>query len=543
MKFGPVPVAEALGATLAHSLQFGSHRLRKGRLLSADDLDMLRSHDVDTVVVASFEPDDLSENEAAARIGAALAPDPDIAGLRLEAPFTGRVNLIAARDGVLVLAADAIRALNAVDPAITLATLAQHKRVSAGDMLATIKIIPYAVPNTAVERALGCLNGQVVKVHARHHQRADLVLTRTAGMGDKLMRKGETAVSKRLTALGVTLGQVIAVDHEEAAVADALRRSSAPLVLILGGSATSDARDVCPAGLVAAGGRMERFGMPVDPGNLLFLGKLGERDVIGLPGCARSPALNGADWVLERVVSGIPVTSEDIADMGIGGLLKEIPTRPQPRAFALAEKAGKPKVAVILLAAGASRRMGGRDKLMETIDDVPLLRRTADRMIKSSADSVIVVLPPDGRDREEVLQGLEVQTLVARDAALGMSASLRAGVLEAANSHDAVILAFADMPDIEEAQIDRLIAAFDPKTNALICRSVTAGGVPGQPVLFGKRFFGALCELTGDLGAREIVRGAGDYLVDVPDAGDGPVIDLDTPEAWEAYLADRSGQF
>jgi molybdenum cofactor cytidylyltransferase len=121
------------------------------------------------------------------------------------------------------------------------------------------------------------------------------------------------------------------VPHETAALAVALAEGDAPLRLVLTASATSDAGDVGPAALVAAGGRLTRFGMPVDPGNLLFLGRLGEAHVIGLPGCARSPALNGADWVLERVVCGHPPTRLDIAAMGVGGLLGEIPSRPEPR--------------------------------------------------------------------------------------------------------------------------------------------------------------------------------------------------------------------
>jgi len=103
------------------------------------------------------------------------------------------------------------------------------------------------------------------------------------------------------------------------------------LILILTGSATSDEHDTAPAALRQAGGHVARFGMPVDPGNLLFYGKLGDRPVIGLPGCARSIALNGADWVLSRVVCGCPPNDTDFAQMAIGGLLKEIPTRPQPR--------------------------------------------------------------------------------------------------------------------------------------------------------------------------------------------------------------------
>jgi molybdenum cofactor cytidylyltransferase len=103
------------------------------------------------------------------------------------------------------------------------------------------------------------------------------------------------------------------------------------MVLILTGSATSDPRDVGPEAVRRAGGEVLHVGMPVDPGNLLFLARLGEMPVIGLPGCARSPALNGADWVLERVICGVPVGPAEIAAMGVGGLLKEIPTRPRPR--------------------------------------------------------------------------------------------------------------------------------------------------------------------------------------------------------------------
>jgi molybdenum cofactor cytidylyltransferase len=103
------------------------------------------------------------------------------------------------------------------------------------------------------------------------------------------------------------------------------------MLLILTGTATSDLHDTAPEAVRRAGGQVARFGMPVDPGNLLFLGALGGRPVIGLPGCARSSALNGADWVLERLACGLEVTGDDIAAMGVGGLLKEIPTRPEPR--------------------------------------------------------------------------------------------------------------------------------------------------------------------------------------------------------------------
>src|SRR5205823_3749969 len=83
--------------------------------------------------------------------------------------------------------------------------------------------------------------------------------------------------------------------------------------------------------LTRLGGTVEHLGMPVDPGNLLMLGRLGDEPVMGLPGCARSPKQNGFDWVLQRLVADLPVGRRDIMLMGAGGLLKEIASRPQPR--------------------------------------------------------------------------------------------------------------------------------------------------------------------------------------------------------------------
>ncbi|WP_430448370.1 molybdopterin-binding protein [Rhodophyticola sp.] len=330
MKFGPVPVTEAQGAVLAHSLALPGGRLRKGRVLEAEDIAALREAGQTEVIVARLEPGDVDENAAAAALADALVPDPDAAGLSVEAPFTGRVNIRAAGPGIVGLDAAAIAALNAVDPMITLASLPEHQRVSEGMMVGTVKIISYAVSRAALDRALAAARGALWRVPVRRRS-ADLIVTEVPGAPASPEDKGVRAVAGRLDALGIALARIRIVAHDTAAIAEALAGSEAEMALILTASATSDAHDVAPAGLGRAGGALTRFGMPVDPGNLLFLGDLAGKPVVGLPGCARSPALNGADWVLERVACGLEVTSADIAAMGVGGLLKEIPTRPQPR--------------------------------------------------------------------------------------------------------------------------------------------------------------------------------------------------------------------
>ncbi|MDG4650043.1 molybdopterin-binding protein [Roseibacterium sp. SDUM158017] len=330
MKFGPVPVAKAEGGLLAYSLQLPGGRLGKGRVLRREDLLALAEAGIAEVTVATLDPGDVDENAAARRLAEALVGDPAAAGLQLDAAFTGRVNIRATGPGIVALDAEAIHRLNAVDPMITLATVPPWQRVADGTMVGTVKIISYAVAAAHLDAACRAGAGALRRLPPVLRD-ADLIVTRVSGAPARRDEKGIAAVAGRLEALGMALAGVETVEHEAGAVAAALGRATAGLSLILTGSATSDAGDVAPSGLVRAGGRLIRFGMPVDPGNLLFLGEIGARPVIGLPGCARSPALNGADWVLERVACGVPVTSTDIAAMGVGGLLKEIPTRPQPR--------------------------------------------------------------------------------------------------------------------------------------------------------------------------------------------------------------------
>jgi len=326
MKFGAVPLDAAQGAVLAHSVAVTGGRLRKGRVISDADVAAMQAAGLHEVVVATLDTDDVAEDAAAQALASAILGQGT--GLSATRPFTGRVNLIADGPGVAVLDVTALEAINAVHPMITIATVPPWQQMAKGGMLATIKMISYAVPQDALNTAVAAAGAGAIRLAQPQIKTASLIITEIpGGVGDK----GRTAIAGRLEALGVDLTETVMTPHQTAPLAEAIAQAQSDLVLVLTGSATSDIDDVAPAALRRAGGQITRFGMPVDPGNLLFLGDLADRPVIGLPGCARAPALNGADWVLSRVVCGIAVSSADIAGMGVGGLLKEIPTRPMPR--------------------------------------------------------------------------------------------------------------------------------------------------------------------------------------------------------------------
>jgi len=324
MEFGPVPLSQAKGGILAHSLALPEGRLRKGVVLDDAQIARLAEAGFTTVTIARLAQGDMHEDAAALAVAQALVPEPIRAGLRLKAVGTGRVNIHADVVGVAEVLADRITALNAVDPMITVATVPPWQQMAQGQMVATVKIIAYGVAASLVKAACAAA---AQGLHLRPTAISRAVLIQTTLPGDD-GAKGHRAIQKRLAAWNVAMAPKILVPHDSAALTAALvAAAGSDLILILTASATSDRQDVGPQALRLAGGQVTRFGMPVDPGNLLFLGQIGATPVIGLPGCARSPAMNGADWVMQRIICGVPVTSADIAAMGVGGLLKESPTR------------------------------------------------------------------------------------------------------------------------------------------------------------------------------------------------------------------------
>lgn len=527
MKFDRVRTTDAKGHILAHSQTYHGVRFAKGRVLTDADINELQTLGVTEVTVAQLSDTDVEENTAAATLALPLASE----HIRQTEPFSGRVNLIAKTGGILRVNAAHIAAFNAVDEAITIATLPDYARVHEGTLLATIKIIPYAAAEPHVAAALKTLSKSTLTLHPLKLKTADLILTQTPNFKPSLLTKGEEAVRSRTTALGIELQTIQTVTHTTEAVTAALQNTTADITLILGASATSDRADVAPAALIAAGGTLTRFGMPVDPGNLLFLGTLGNKPIVGLPGCARSPALNGADWVLERLCAGLSVTSTAIAAMGVGGLLKEVPARPQPRRAA-AKPTGKPHI--LLLAAGKSSRMRGENKLLREIDGEPLVVRTAKRLSASKAGGMTIVINPETAGLAKVIAGQGDQIIEAADANTGLAASLRAGINALPASASAVVIALTDMPDVTAADIDALIDAYDPANSALIVAPTAPNGKRGNPVLFDRRYFEPLSSLTGDTGAKALIEAETANLRLVP-CSNAVLIDLDTPEAWDVW--------
>ena len=536
MKFGPLPVAAAEGAILAHSVRHDGGVVHKGTVLGAADLAALTAAGIGEVVAARLETGDVHEDEAAGRLARALAGE----GVQVEAPFTGRSNLYAEKAGVLVINRALVDRLNRVDPAITVATLPEFAPVEAGRMIATVKIIPFAVAEAslAVAEALG----QAIRVAAFRPLKVGLVATVLPSLKPSVLDKTRRLLEERLAPAEARLIGERRVAHDAGAVAaalDAFRGEGAELLIVFGASAMVDAGDVVPAGITEAGGTILHLGMPVDPGNLLVLGSLGGAPVIGAPGCARSPRENGFDWVLNRLLAGLEVKPDDISGLGVGGLLMEIVSRPQPREGGPPrEEPASPthKVGAVVLAAGRSERMGGVHKLTATIRGKALVRIAAEAALASRARPVTVVTGYLAGRVSEALAGLPVAIVHNPGFADGLSTSLRAGLASLPSDIDGAVVLLADMPEIAGRMIDRLIEAFDPEAGRLIVVP-TVGGRRGNPVLWSARFFPELMQVSGDAGGRSVIARHPEAIVEV-ELGPAAGRDVDTP----AELAAAGGE-
>jgi molybdenum cofactor cytidylyltransferase len=526
MKFATVPIDDSAGALLAHAIRLPQLFIAKGRRIEAEEIAQLRAAGVGSVAVARIEDGDVAEDAAAARVALLLAGS----GIVAREAHAGRCNLCAAFHGLLDFDPRGVDALNHIDEAITVGTLPFHEPVEPGAIVATIKVNPYAVAEEIVaawERAAAPLRVAPFRPH-----RVSLIQTLAPGLKPSVLEKTARATRERLEAFGSALCADLRAPHEEQALAREIgqrRAAGDDLILICGACSIADRKDVVPAAIERAGGRVDHYGMPVEPGNLLLLGGLGDVPVIGMPGCARTPQLNGFDHILRLTLAGLPVGREQIMSMGVGGLLRNVHWRAKTTA---GREASAPRIAAVVLAAGQSCRMGA-NKLRQDLDGKPILRHVIDAIRATRIEKIFVVLGHQAEETRALVDG-DVELVVNELYRDGLSTSLKAGIAALPEEIDGAMIFLGDMPDIDPTLIGHMIDCFDPAHRRTIV-TPQRGGRQGNPVLWGRAFFPVLLEKTqGDSGAKHLIRRYAEWVAEVAADDESIFTDLDTSEALNA---------
>ncbi|MEX0299558.1 MAG: NTP transferase domain-containing protein [Kordiimonas sp.] len=533
MRFGRFSIDECEGAYLAHSVMVGERRFKKGTQLSSTMLDQLRAAAITHVTAAQLEDGDVHEDEAATVVASKVVGDHTVC----EKAFTGRVNLRAEVDGILEISADVIDAVNGIDEALTIATLHNNAMVQKGQLIATSKTIPFAAPAEAMEvlSSLDC--SAAINVRPYVGKGCTLIQTQLSSVKDSLYHKTKNTLAQRMSDFGAILIEEKRCDHVIDTLAEQLLLldEATELVLIMGASAIADRRDVIPAAIEQAGGYTIHFGMPVDPGNLLLVARMGNRWILGLPGCARSPKLNGIDHILSRLCAGMNIRATDIMGMGVGGLLNEYVGRPQPRAGKMIQHTVQPTVAIAVMAAGKSSRMGETNKLLLPYKDKTVLDHVLDQVKTAGHEDVFVVTGHDQAATKTIAGQHGVRVVHNEDYASGMSSSVKKAI-EAVPEHcEGVLIVLGDMPGITGEVIEKIIAAYNPIEGRNLIMPVHTGKW-GNPVLWGREFFNSFSKLKGDNGAKILLREFQQEIIELEVDSDGIFMDIDTAEAYQAFL-------
>ena len=435
--------------------------------------------------------------------------------------------------------------MNKVNEAISISTLPNFTSVQKGQLIATSKIIPFFLSSKCLTQAQQeFTNKPSLSIKPFVRNNLTIIFTKSQISKKSLYEKSKISTIARLKNLGLFAEKIIEIPHSYISLESELKRVCEKIkqddtfdtscILIFSAIATTDRQDIVPQSIVRSGGSILRFGLPVDPGNLTVIAELNKTPILGLPGCARSSKQNGFDWILERTLANIEITDSDIAKMGIGGLLKEMPNRPEPREPKERKKDKKKKnIALILLAAGNSKRMGKKNKLLEIVNGKSMIKHCVENISRLPIKQKVIVLGHEARKIKSKLDLATFKIINNLDYKNGISTSIKIGILSLDKTMDGVFIVLADMPMIKINTYLELINNFQ-KGNSKVIFIPTWQGKKGNPVLLDKSIFPELIKLEGDEGAQQIFSNFEDNIQEIEVNDSGTCFDIDTLEDLKA---------
>lgn len=537
MKILGLDPQESLGSVIAQTYNLPGKTISKGTFVTSEIVDYFKEFDVQTILCAVPANGDIHEDEAAEAISNAI----DKNQIYVEKASTGRVNFKSQSLCLVRYERALIREVNLVDESIAFSIVEHNQLLAKNDLIATLKIIPFFTQKKYVDQVISILaKNELFKTHSLNKKKVSLIQTSFEWQKKSMFKATSNVTRNRLEALDCSLNEEKLICHDYKALCSEIRSSTGSgidILLISGASAITDRSDYIPKAILSEGGEIIQYGLAVDPGNLLLIGKVGNTTVIGMPGCARSPKLNGFDWVLQLLMADIPISREELAEMGAGGLLMEIASRPLPRALAKSVSKREKKVMGVILAAGNSTRMGKDNKLLRNIGDAPLIRNTAIEMLKSDLDSCSIVLGYQSDKVADVIKDLNVNLILNPLWKEGQASSLRAAINTLDSTYSDLLIMLGDLPGIKSIHINSIIEEHlltDNRKSKITIPSFK--GQKGNPVIWGRSFIDDLSNLEGDVGGRTLFS-EHPAAINILEMEDPWVVkDTDTPEDFENFF-------
>ncbi len=323
MQFKIVSTKKASTYILAHTIKLKDLVLRKGSVLNQEHISILIKNKINEVYVAIKEKHDYSENLSATLIAEHISQK----NLFKIIVSNGRADIYANINGVLNLNIQSLFKINSDFQNIAVSTLKNYSFVTRGQLVGNVKILPYALNKKDILKITK--NYSIKKIFNLSKKTIQKVAIIFSANNIKNTNKEKLlkAVNSRLDKFSLCVNYEFFCKHNHKSLSVELKKvlkRNIDLILIYGETSISDINDVVPRSIKDIKGKIISSIMPTDPGNLLLVGKINKKNVIGVPGCAKSIKRNGFDDILERVCHGEKFTRKKIAEIAAGGLYKNL---------------------------------------------------------------------------------------------------------------------------------------------------------------------------------------------------------------------------
>ena len=537
MKIFEKNIQEAFGYLLMHSVFLKDGRIRKGKIIDKDDIAMMESSAIAKVHVGELEDDDISENYASGLIAKAIATNQ----FAISPTLSGKTNITSTADGLIEIDEGNVTKLNNLSPNIAVSTLNNHDVVYRGDHTVSVKIISFAISSYDLNKIINFLKrNSIVKLKKFKSMRFGVIYTIAKNEKRSLIEKTKKSIMSRISDYNSTIMDERVLPHDYASIKNnvvELLESNINCILLFLSTSITDVNDIVPTVINDLGGEIKSFGMPVDPGNLTLSGKINDIDIIVAAGSARSDSLNGFDWHLNCAHANIEVNQKMVNSLGVGGLLKDIDFAVKRKRVSKTIDTKKSNIAAVVLCAGESKRMGNKNKLLLEVAGKSLIKNYIDNISKSNVSEIVIVTGHQSIEIEKELDGYEVKFIHNDRYREGMSTSLNTGINSLSKNINAAIICLPDMPMIGIYEINKLIEYYNPKIGNEICIA-TYNDQRGNPVLWDKKYFKKLMQITGDKGGRYLLPKFLEQSVEVK-LGEAVAFDVDNESSYRIINTKR----
>lgn len=540
MKYGEYPVYDALGVELTHPVKCQDKTLKKGHVLTSSDIGRLKYAGIKTVVGARFSSNDIHPETAADILLKTMVGD----YLRYTLPDeSGYCEIFADVDGVFAFDPDRLKRLNAHCEDFSVITVQPCLPVYKGQLVANLRLFSPAVDADVLNQAVTKISGTGALFKIAPYAFCKIGYVRTVAAGTTPEPIDADALEKRFAAYGFSIVHSAMCAHDSESVEKAVRDAldaRAEIVLVESPFPPLNREDTVPKAFKESAADIDRLGWCLDTGVPLVLGHKGDARLLGF--CADDADQYALDVLLRFLATRSLPAVDTLPMFAMNGIsllrmTKKITPEQMENSVAVGAVSDSEKIAVVILAAGASRRMIGSNKLLEPLNGLPMIEHVVRSALLSEADYVVAVTGHDAAFVERRLEKYDVKIVRNPDYVSGVLGSIRLGLAVLPPDIAGAVILPADMPAFTEEYINRLIDAFDAKSKRPPVVLPTFDGTRRNPVLWPRDLFKVAKPVPEDAHWTPALIEHTDYIREIPLKDDLPLTDINTHGDLSNYKA------